>query len=64
MRANASEGWLEFLYKPKGHGLDKLSARRSGEVLSVLAPIGRGFTPDASRRQLLALGGGVRHSTR
>jgi dihydroorotate dehydrogenase electron transfer subunit len=59
MRANASEGWLEFLYKPKGHGLDKLSARRSGEVLSVLAPIGHGFTPDASRRQLLALGGGV-----
>jgi dihydroorotate dehydrogenase electron transfer subunit len=59
MRANASEGWLEFLYKPKGHGLDKLSARRSGEVLSVLAPIGRGFTPDPSRRQLLALGGGV-----
>jgi dihydroorotate dehydrogenase electron transfer subunit len=59
MRANASEGWLEFLYKPKGHGLDKLSARRSGEVLSVLAPIGRGFMPDASRRHLLALGGGV-----
>ena len=59
MRANASEGWLEFLYKPKGYGLDKLSARRSGEVLSVLAPIGRGFTPDASRRQVLALGGGV-----
>jgi dihydroorotate dehydrogenase electron transfer subunit len=59
MRANASEGWLEFLYKPKGHGLDKLSARRSGERLSVLAPIGRGFAPDPSRRQLLALGGGV-----
>jgi len=59
MRANASEGWLEFLYKPKGHGLDKLSARRSGESLSVLAPIGRGFVPDPSRRQLLALGGGV-----
>jgi len=59
MRANASEGWLEFLYKPKGHGLDKLSARRSGEVLSVLAPIGRGFAPAATRPQLLALGGGV-----
>jgi dihydroorotate dehydrogenase electron transfer subunit len=59
MRANASEGWLEFLYKPKGHGLDKLSARRSGEVLSVLAPIGRGFVPSPGRPQLLALGGGV-----
>ena len=59
MRANASEGWLEFLYKPKGNGLEKLSARRSGESLSVLAPIGRGFAPDASRPHLLALGGGV-----
>ena len=59
MRANASEGWLEFLYKPKGRGLDKLSARRSGEVLSVIAPIGRGFAPDPARPQLLALGGGV-----
>jgi dihydroorotate dehydrogenase electron transfer subunit len=59
MRANASEGWLEFLYKPKGHGLEKLSARRSGELLSVLAPIGRGFALDPARPQLLALGGGV-----
>jgi dihydroorotate dehydrogenase electron transfer subunit len=59
MRANASEGWLEFLYKPKGRGLDKLSARRSGEVLSLLAPIGRGFAPDPARPRLLALGGGV-----
>jgi len=59
MRASASEGWLEFLYKPKGHGLTSLSARRSGELLSVLAPIGRGFAPDAARPHLLALGGGV-----
>jgi dihydroorotate dehydrogenase electron transfer subunit len=59
MRANASEGWLEFRYKPKGRGLDKLSARRSGEVLSLLAPIGRGFAPDPARPRLLALGGGV-----
>src|SRR5688572_25938463 len=46
MRASASEGWLEFLYKPKGNGLAKLSKRQAGEVLSVLAPIGRGFAPD------------------
>jgi dihydroorotate dehydrogenase electron transfer subunit len=59
MRVNAAEGWLEFLYKPKGHGLTKLSERRSGEVLSVLAPIGRGFAPDPARPRLLALGGGV-----
>jgi dihydroorotate dehydrogenase electron transfer subunit len=59
LRANAAEGWLEFLYKPKGKGLEKLSERRAGETLSVLAPIGRGFTPAPARRRLLALGGGV-----
>jgi dihydroorotate dehydrogenase electron transfer subunit len=59
MRANATEGWLEFLYKPKGHGLELLGLRQPGEVLSVLAPIGHGFTVDPARPRLLALGGGV-----
>jgi dihydroorotate dehydrogenase electron transfer subunit len=59
MRANATEGWLEFLYKPKGHGLEMLGRRLPGEVLSVLAPIGHGFTVDPARPRLLALGGGV-----
>lgn len=59
MRADPDAGWIEFLYKPKGAGLEKLSARRSGETLSVLAPIGHGFTVDPARPRLLALGGGV-----
>lgn len=59
MRADRDAGWIEFLYKPKGPGLEKLSARRSGETLSVLAPIGHGFTIDTARPRLLALGGGV-----
>ena len=59
MRAAPAEGWLEFLYKPKGHGLEMLGLRQPGEVLSVLAPIGHGFTIDPVRPRLLALGGGV-----
>jgi dihydroorotate dehydrogenase electron transfer subunit len=59
MRAHPDEGWLEFLYKPRGIGLAKLAARRPGEVLSVMAPIGHGFTPDSARPHWLALGGGV-----
>lgn len=59
MRADAAEGWLEFLYKPKGHGLEMLGRRQPGESLSVLAPIGHGFTIDPGRPRLLALGGGV-----
>ena len=59
MRAAPAEGWLEFLYKPKGHGLETLGLRQPGEVLSLLAPIGHGFTVDPKRPRLLALGGGV-----
>jgi dihydroorotate dehydrogenase electron transfer subunit len=59
MRASATEGWLEFLYKPKGHGLELLGARQPNEVISVLAPIGQGFTVDPRYPRLLALGGGV-----
>jgi dihydroorotate dehydrogenase electron transfer subunit len=59
MRTSAAEGWLEFLYKPKGHGLDMLATREAGEVVSVLAPIGHGFSADPARPRLLALGGGV-----
>jgi dihydroorotate dehydrogenase electron transfer subunit len=59
MRASPAEGWLEFLYKPKGHGLDMLGTRQPGETVSVLAPIGHGFSVDPARPRLLALGGGV-----
>ena len=59
MRADAAAGWLEFLYRPHGLGLRKLAARRPGEQVSMLAPIGRGFTLDPARPLLLALGGGV-----
>jgi dihydroorotate dehydrogenase electron transfer subunit len=59
MRAHPTEGWLEFLYKPRGIGLERLAARPVGDVLSLLAPIGRGFEVDPTRPRLLALGGGV-----
>jgi dihydroorotate dehydrogenase electron transfer subunit len=59
MRADPSEGWLEFLYKPRGTGLKRLAARPVGAILSLLAPIGRGFAPVPGRPRQLALGGGV-----
>jgi dihydroorotate dehydrogenase electron transfer subunit len=59
MRADAGQGWLEFLYKPVGHGLAQLSRREPGERISVLAPIGRGFSPTADRPRVVAVGGGV-----
>ena len=59
MRADAPGGWIELLYKVVGAGLHALSARRSGDELSVLGPIGRPFTVRAERPRTLLLGGGV-----
>ncbi|HEX4647388.1 MAG TPA: hypothetical protein VH111_01055, partial [Steroidobacteraceae bacterium] len=59
MRAHASAGWIEVLYKVVGPGLHALAAARPGEELSVLGPIGQPFVPHPERPRQLLLGGGV-----
>jgi len=59
MRADARAGWIELLYKVVGPGLQALSARKAGQTVSVLGPIGRPFTPHPERPRTLLLGGGV-----
>ncbi|HTL20778.1 MAG TPA: dihydroorotate dehydrogenase electron transfer subunit [Steroidobacteraceae bacterium] len=59
MRAHPREGWIELLYKVVGAGLHSLAARKAGEELSVLGPIGRPFVPHPERPRTLLLGGGV-----
>ena len=58
-RVNASEGWIEILYKIVGPGLRALSRRRAGDAISVLGPIGQPFRPDPKRPRALLVGGGV-----
>jgi dihydroorotate dehydrogenase electron transfer subunit len=59
MRADATAGWVEFLYKTVGTGTRALAARRPGETLSMIGPIGVPFTPDRQRPRTLLMGGGV-----
>jgi dihydroorotate dehydrogenase electron transfer subunit len=59
MRANPATGWIEVLYKVIGHGLQALAARKAGERISLLGPIGRGFVPHVERPRPLLIGGGV-----
>jgi dihydroorotate dehydrogenase electron transfer subunit len=59
MRADAQAGWIEVLYKVVGAGLHALTARKSGDTLSTLGPIGRPFTPNPGRPRPLLIGGGV-----
>jgi dihydroorotate dehydrogenase electron transfer subunit len=59
MRADAAAGWIEILYKVVGPGLHALAARKVGEHLSVLGPIGRPFNLHPERPRPLLVGGGV-----
>ena len=59
MRADARSGWIEILYKVIGPGLDALSQQPIGAKISVLGPIGNGFTVHPGRPRTLLIGGGV-----
>ncbi|HSC48009.1 MAG TPA: dihydroorotate dehydrogenase electron transfer subunit [Gammaproteobacteria bacterium] len=59
MRVSPSEGWVECLYKVVGEGSRLLAARRPGETLSCLGPIGKPFSLHPERPRPLLLGGGV-----
>jgi dihydroorotate dehydrogenase electron transfer subunit len=59
MRSSAAEGWIEILYKVVGPGLHALAARKAGDEISVLGPIGRPFVAHPDRPRALLLGGGV-----
>ena len=59
MRADARGGWIELLYKVVGAGLHALAARKAGDAVSVLGPIGKPFTVHRERPRTLLLGGGV-----
>jgi dihydroorotate dehydrogenase electron transfer subunit len=59
LRADASAGWIEVLFKVVGRGLEALSTAKLGDRLSIIGPIGHGFTPDPSRPKPVLIGGGV-----
>jgi dihydroorotate dehydrogenase electron transfer subunit len=59
MRADNDAGWVEILYKAEGAGLLALSEAQAGDTLSILGPIGCGFTPHPERPRALLIGGGV-----
>jgi len=59
MRTDKNAGWIDILYKVHGEGTAKLSQRKTGDVLSLLGPIGIPFKPEGYRKYPLLIGGGV-----
>ena len=59
MRASAEAGWIDVLFKVIGAGTAALARKAPGDTVSLLGPIGRGFTVHPTRPRILAIGGGV-----
>jgi dihydroorotate dehydrogenase electron transfer subunit len=59
LRAAPQEGWIEVLFKVVGAGTAALATCQAGETVSLLGPIGQGFTLQPGRARVLAIGGGV-----
>jgi len=59
MRAGPQGGWIDLLYKVTGLGTRALARAQPGQSLSVLGPIGVGFSAHPERPRVLAIGGGV-----
>ena len=58
MSVDVENETFDLLYKVVGEGTRQLSERKIGETLSILGPIGNGFTLTDRKRPLL-IGGGV-----
>ncbi len=59
MKADPLSGQVEFLYKIVGKGLRALSAKKAGDSISIMGPIGNGFSTDENKPRKLMVGGGV-----
>jgi dihydroorotate dehydrogenase electron transfer subunit len=59
MRVDPAAGWIDILFKVVGPGLEALSKQPVGTAISVMGPIGKGFTPSPTRPRTLLVGGGV-----
>jgi dihydroorotate dehydrogenase electron transfer subunit len=58
MSVDKKNSTFDLLYKVVGEGTSQLTKRKIGDILSVIGPIGNGFTMTNKKRPLL-IGGGV-----
>jgi dihydroorotate dehydrogenase electron transfer subunit len=57
--ASASGTYFEILYRVVGKGTARLSAKKEGDRLDILGPLGKGFRPDTSAEEHWLVGGGI-----
>lgn len=57
--ANPKDGTFRIIFQVKGEGTETLSEMFPGQFLSILAPLGNGFTIDKAYGKVLVIGGGI-----
>ena len=57
--AGYKEGFLKVLYRTTGRATDVLKAKKEGEVLDIIGPLGRGFPVKNSQKNVYLVGGGT-----
>ncbi|MFN4213299.1 dihydroorotate dehydrogenase electron transfer subunit [Exiguobacterium sp.] len=57
--ANVEGNVVTFLYKVIGAGTTDLAARRAGDKLDVLGPLGNGFPLEQAGKRVVLVGGGI-----
>jgi dihydroorotate dehydrogenase electron transfer subunit len=58
-RIDGAAGLLEFLYKVVGRGTQGMATLKRGDQLSMVGPLGNGFTLDRRWKNIVVLGRGV-----
>ncbi len=56
---NYTPSLLELMVKPLGRASEALGLYQAGDILRVIAPLGRGFSQPSSPAKVLLVGGGV-----
>ena len=50
---------VRFIFEVKGNGTNRLAAKKRGDILDVLGPLGNGFTVSDEYKQPMIVGGGI-----
>ncbi len=58
-QVQGAAGAVSFLYQVRGRGTEWLSARRRGDPVSLLGPLGRGFRYEGNSKRALLVGAGI-----
>lgn len=57
--SNPDEGWFEFIYREVGRGTKILAEMKPGQKLSIMGPLGKGFSLKGEKPLLIGGGMGV-----